>query len=96
MIEPHIIFKRISELEEAVKELQLAVSSDWKTSYMNSLEIIKAMSAEKEKLEAALKTIADVCVVPLSTDSEMYRAWRRIATFRVSVARAVLGIKDTE
>ena len=88
------IIDRLCKLEEDVEELKIATSSDWKTSYLNSLEIIKAVSAEKEKLETALKTIADVCVVPLSTDAEMYRSWRKIATFRVSVARAALGIKD--
>lgn len=88
------IIDRICKLEEAVEELKSDASADWKTNYLNSLEIIKVMSAEKNRVETTLIAIAAPCVVPKGSDAEMHRGWSKIAKSRIDIARAAL--QETE
>jgi hypothetical protein len=85
------IIDRICKIEETVEELKSDASSDWKTSYLKSVEIIKAISAEKERLQTALDTIADICIVPIGTHEEMCNSWRKATKSRIDIARATLG-----
>lgn len=46
-----------------------------------------------ETLHAALSEIAAECVVPVGSDAQMYKRWRKLATTRVDIARKALGMK---
>ena len=47
-----------------------------------------------EKLEAALREIAEANNVQAGTDKDMYRRWRRVATNAIDIARKALEGKD--
>ena len=47
-----------------------------------------------EKLEAALREIAEANSVQAGTDKDMYRRWRYVATNAIDIARKALEGKD--
>jgi len=52
---------------------------------------IEALTAENERLRAALSKIAAECWVTVGTDAQMYSRWRKLAVERVDIARAALA-----
>ena len=47
-----------------------------------------------EKLEAALREIAEANSVQVGTDKDMYRRWRYVATNAIDIARKALEGKN--
>ena len=55
---------------------------------------VAKLEARIEKLEAALREIAEANSVQVGTDKDMYRRWRYVATNAIDIARKALEGKN--
>ena len=67
---------------------------NWRVDGTKSSPIYNKSADHIEKLEAALREIAEANSVQAGPDKDMYRRWRRVATNAIDIARKALEDKQ--
>ena len=83
------------DLVKRLREHEIHLDA-WGKEAIHDADIVEEAADRIEKLESALREIAEANSVQAGTDKDMYRRWRYVATNAIDIARKALEGKDDE